>query len=84
MIASSAPGAVDDLVTDGANGFVVPPFDPGPLTESMTTLALDPARREAMGERSSAVIRRFTPESWADGMRAAILEAAAQGPGRGR
>jgi glycosyltransferase involved in cell wall biosynthesis len=77
VIVSSAPGAVDDLVEDGNNGFVVPPMDPGPLTEAMSTLVLDPARRLAMGERSSFLIRDFEPERWADGMRQAILEAAA-------
>lgn len=78
VIASSAPGGVDDLVTHGDNGLVVPPFDPGALADAMSALAADPARRLAMSERSSSMIRAFEPEDWADGMRRALLAVTAR------
>lgn len=82
VIATSAPGAVDDLVSDGENGVVVPPFDPGALADAMIGLASDPARRLEMGERSSSKIRDFEPQTWAEGMREAVLTNAPNGAGR--
>ena len=79
VIATSAPGAVDDLVSDGENGIVVPPFDPGALADAMVALASDPARRLEMGERSSSKIRDFEPQTWAEGMREAVLTNAPRG-----
>ena len=79
MIATSAPGAVDDLISDGENGIVVPPFDPGALADAMVALASDPARRLEMGERSSSKIRDFEPQTWAEGMREAVLTNAPRG-----
>ena len=79
VITTSAPGAVDDLVVDGDNGFVVPPHDPGPLVEAMRVLATDDRRRLEMGERSRQRIERFQPGDWANGMRDAVLAASGTG-----
>ena len=76
VIASSAPGAVDDLVEDHHNGLVVPPFEAGRLADAMELLAGDGALRRTMGQRSSERIRRFEPLDWARGMRAAVLSVA--------
>jgi glycosyltransferase involved in cell wall biosynthesis len=73
VVTTSAPGAVDDLVTDGDNGMVVAPFDVGALRAAMEELARDPDRRLAMGKRSAERIRAQTPEAWAAGMREAAL-----------
>jgi glycosyltransferase involved in cell wall biosynthesis len=73
VVTTSAPGAVDDLVIDGENGIVVPPFDAGALRAAMECLARDPGRRRAMGRRSADRIRTQTPEAWAVGMREAAL-----------
>jgi glycosyltransferase involved in cell wall biosynthesis len=75
IITTSAPGAVDDLVADGDNGIVVPPFDAGALRAAMEDLARDPERRRTMGARSAERIRAQTPEAWAAGMREAALAA---------
>jgi glycosyltransferase involved in cell wall biosynthesis len=73
VIAASAAGAVDDLVIDGVNGIVVPPYDPGPLAAAIEALAVDRDRRLEMGARSRERIGRFRPHDWAAGMRDAIL-----------
>lgn len=73
VVTTSAPGAVDDLVANGENGIVVPPFDAGALGGAMEELARDPERRRAMGRRSAERIRVQTPEAWAVGMREAAL-----------
>jgi glycosyltransferase involved in cell wall biosynthesis len=76
VIATSAPGAVDDLVDHNDNGFVVPTLDPGALTAAMQALADDPALRARMGERSRERIAHSRPIDWAEGMRRAVLSAA--------
>jgi glycosyltransferase involved in cell wall biosynthesis len=73
IVASSAPGAIDDLVGDGDNGYVVPPFDPSALTDAMQDLAGDETRRRQMGDRSRARIGHSAPIDWAQGMRQAVL-----------
>jgi len=76
VIATSAPGAIDDLVIDRDNGRVVEPFDPGPLTGAMQDLADDEELRRSMGMRSRERIARSSPLDWAAGMREAILAVA--------
>lgn len=73
VVTTSAPGAVDDLVVEGDNGIVVPPFDGGALGAAMEDLSRDPERRLAMGRRSAERILGQTPEAWAVGMREAAL-----------
>jgi glycosyltransferase involved in cell wall biosynthesis len=76
VIASSAPGAVDDLVRDGDNGFVVPPFDASSLATAIDALSTDAELRARMGARSLDRIGSFTPDGWARGMRDAALSVA--------
>jgi glycosyltransferase involved in cell wall biosynthesis len=76
IIATTAPGAVDDLVTDGDNGYVVPPFDPTALATAMSSIAADPALRAVMGQRSKERIASFAPTDWARGMREAVAAVA--------
>ena len=73
VVATSAPGAVDDLVFDGRNGLVVEPLDVAGLAGAMSTLTADPALRGSMGAESSSIIAGFEPEAWAAGMRDAVL-----------
>jgi glycosyltransferase involved in cell wall biosynthesis len=77
IVASSAPGAVDDLVIQGENGIVVAPHDVAGFARAIVGLAGDRERRLAMGRASVERIARFTPEAWAGAMRAAIVGRAA-------
>jgi glycosyltransferase involved in cell wall biosynthesis len=73
LVTTSAPGAVDDLVIHGRNGLVVEPFDVVGLATAMSTLTADAALRLSMGAESSSIIAGFEPETWAAGMREAVL-----------
>lgn len=75
VVTTPAPGAVYDLVTDGWNGFVVPPKDAVALAESMKELAADPIRRAEMGHRSLERIADFDPEQCAKGLAAGARKA---------
>ena len=77
IITTDVPGAVDDLVTDGDNGVVVPALESEPLVRAMDWLGGDRELRQSMGRRSAERIRGFEPEAWADGMANAIHSAKA-------
>jgi glycosyltransferase involved in cell wall biosynthesis len=67
VIVSSRCGCVEDLVEDGANGFVFDPAVSGELTERMMAMETLPAAdRERMGQRSSEIVSRFSPDGWAE------------------
>jgi glycosyltransferase involved in cell wall biosynthesis len=73
VVASSAAGAVVDLVQHGRNGFVVDPWDARAQRDSLSELIEDPAQRLRMGRESSTMIEAFSPEAWASGMREAVV-----------
>lgn len=67
VISSDAPGAVDDLVRDGENGFVYPVGSQEMLASCIERLLREPALREKMGRKSSEIIRKYSPEKCAAG-----------------
>jgi glycosyltransferase involved in cell wall biosynthesis len=69
IVTSAAPGAVDDLVRDGWNGFVVPPADAGALANAIQRVADDEDLRASMGHGSRERIHEFMPEACAAGIR---------------
>ena len=56
-VIASAIAGYSDVVTDGADGVLVPPADPQRLAEELQRIYLEPDRREAMGRtaRETAV-----------------------------
>jgi len=52
-VVATASGALDDLVTDGETGFLVPPRSPGALAEALVRLAREPGLRQRMGEAAA-------------------------------
>ncbi len=46
-------GGMGEAVTDGVDGFVVPPRDPGAIANALLTLAEAPERRRQMGSQGS-------------------------------
>lgn len=66
-VASTAAGAVGDLVRPGATGLAVPPGDVAALRGALHGLVDDPARRRALSEAAAEHARTFTPQAAADG-----------------
>jgi glycosyltransferase involved in cell wall biosynthesis len=67
VIVSSRCGCAEDLVEEGANGFVFDPAVSGQLTERMMTIcSLAAPDRERMGQRSYEIVSRFSPDRWAE------------------
>jgi glycosyltransferase involved in cell wall biosynthesis len=64
-------GGMPELVTDGVDGFVVPPRDAAALAAALLDLAADPELREKMGERGR---RRVVEDFDAEPRTAAMLE----------
>lgn len=63
VIVSDKCGCVDDLVEEGANGFLFDPHDSGAFVRCLTRMAALPERdRARMGRRSTEIIARYTPE----------------------
>jgi glycosyltransferase involved in cell wall biosynthesis len=58
-IVATAVGGNLEVVSEGENGFLVPPDDPEALATRMLTLLKDPALRATMGQVSSALARRY-------------------------
>jgi glycosyltransferase involved in cell wall biosynthesis len=57
-----ASGALPELLTDGAEGLLVPPRDTPALADALIALLRDPDRRAAMGARGrQRVILQFSP-----------------------
>ena len=72
VIATSATGEIAGRVTDGVNGFVVPPADSSSLSERMALLAGDPGLRRRMGAASRERVAGESPDVWADAFEDAI------------
>jgi L-malate glycosyltransferase len=58
-IVATGVGGNLEVVSEGENGFLVPPDDPEALATRMLTLLKDPAQRAAMGQVSSALAKRY-------------------------
>jgi phosphatidylinositol alpha-mannosyltransferase len=58
VVASDIAGYAD-VVTDGADGVLVPRGDPKALAETLRDLALDPARRARLGARAAHSAQRY-------------------------
>lgn len=72
VVVSSAPGAVDDLVCDGENGYIHPPGDWTAIADALKKLLSEPDLRVKMGMRSAQIIMGYTPEKCAEGLYLAI------------
>jgi len=72
LVSTTAPGAGDELIEDGVNGFRVPPEDAGALRGAIVRLVEDETFRRAAGERSREIAGRFTPDAWADAVAKAV------------
>jgi len=73
VLVSSRCGCVPDLVRDGENGFTFDPENTSGLAACLARVAgFDPFDRERMGRRSRELVAAFTPDTFADGLSAAV------------
>jgi glycosyltransferase involved in cell wall biosynthesis len=72
VITTSAVGELDVRVTDGVNGFVVPPDNAAALTRRMVELAADSRLRAVLGERGAARAATWGHEIYASQMEAMV------------
>jgi glycosyltransferase involved in cell wall biosynthesis len=67
-------GGIPEAVADGETGIVVPPRDTAAAARALATLAANPARAQAMGERGRARQReRFDGEAMVEGYWRALV-----------
>lgn len=78
IIASTAVGAVNDLVLEGENGFTFPAGDVTALAEKIDILLSDPALRTRFGQRSNEIIRSWNVNHTVDGIIHALNSTMAQ------
>ena len=83
VLCSELAGCADDLIEPEGNGWLFDPTDAGSaataLAEALTSNELD-----RMGLRALETAKRFPPERMADGLRRAIVHAAARRGGSPR
>jgi glycosyltransferase involved in cell wall biosynthesis len=72
VIVTDQVGCAPDLVTNGDNGYVVPPRDPAALADKIARLTTNPARQSHMGRGSLQRIREWDLDIAVAGFRAAI------------
>jgi glycosyltransferase involved in cell wall biosynthesis len=58
-IVATAVGGVPQVVTDGVNGLLVPPGDPGALADALERVIADTALREGLGRHAMADSSRY-------------------------
>ena len=75
LLLSDRVGAARDLVSDGANGFVVPAEDVAAAAAALERLAGDSELREAAGGHSRKLVRDWGYESSVDNLVAAVRDA---------
>ena len=62
-------GALEEIVSDGTDGLLVPVDEPGALAEAILSILDDPARGEAMGRAGAEKLRhQYSKQVWQDAM----------------
>jgi glycosyltransferase involved in cell wall biosynthesis len=75
-VVATRVGSLEEMVDDGRTGWLVPPGDPGALTEALAEAASDPEERRRRGEAGRArVTQDFTEEQMVAGVAAVLREA---------
>lgn len=76
-VVTTPVGSIDEIVTDGVSGMMVPPEDAAALGAALERLLADEAARRVLGENAARVAReRFGEERMVERMVAVFREAA--------
>ncbi len=79
-VVTTPVGSIEEIVTNGVTGVLVPPEDPVRLRAALAALLDDPARREALGRAArAAALERFGEDRMVDRMLAVFREVARRG-----
>lgn len=63
-------GALEEIVSDGTDGLLVPVDEPGSLAEAILSLLKNPARGQAMGHAGAEKLRhQYSKQGWQDAMK---------------
>lgn len=81
VLVSDRCGCAPDLVENGKNGYTFDPYDVEGLANLFERIASRDCDRVAMGKGSLEIIDRWSPETFASGLEAAV-QAALEGIGR--
>lgn len=80
VVASDIPG-INDVITDGEDGILVPPGDPSALAEAILALRGDEGLRKKLGANArSTILGRFSERAVLDRVEAMYREARDLGP----
>jgi len=71
-VVSDMVGSASDLVQDGGNGFIVPAGDIKALAKALEKLAADAEQRAAFGRKSLGLVKGYSYEADAKGIKAAL------------
>jgi glycosyltransferase involved in cell wall biosynthesis len=75
VLVSNACGCTPELVADGRNGYSFDPFDQKALATLLLRLAADDCDRQAMGNASREIVKRWSPDTFAEGLVGAAADA---------
>src|SRR5207247_683123 len=83
VVSTTTVGA-DEAIDDGVSGVLVPVRDTAALADRLVALALDPARRRALGEAArQRIAERFTTAHMLDRCEAVLQAIVARASGQG-
>jgi 1,2-diacylglycerol 3-alpha-glucosyltransferase len=69
VLVSERCGSASDLVVEGENGYTFDPFSSDIIAARMLKLSrLDNTEKRAMGEASQEIIKKYSPEVWAENL----------------
>ncbi len=68
IVVTNVAGCAQDLVSDGVNGWVVPPKNPDRLASAIRSLLRESQTRRRMAECSRSRIQHYSPEACARGL----------------
>ncbi len=74
VVSTRSAGEINERISEGETGWVVPPADTAALTERMRVFVDDPSRAQLMGAAARESVRWRTPERWADEFEAMVRE----------
>lgn len=83
-VVASKLGGLQEIVTHGRDGLLVPPADPEALSRALLAILEDPEARDRMGRAARARSEDFSLDRYLDRLEALYRDVVAERDGRGR